>query len=54
MRALANAIADMFMDILGNDEYGVLTVALENIINKLDLRASMTAGEMDTVGATLG
>lgn len=54
MSALADAIADMFMDILGNDEYGVLTVALDNIINKLDLRASMTAGEMDTVGATLG
>lgn len=54
MSALADAIADMFLDILGNDEYGVLTVALENIINKLDLRASMTAGEMDTVGATLG
>ena len=54
MSALADAIADMFMDILGNDEYGVLTVALENIINKLDLRASMTAGEMDTIGAVLG
>lgn len=54
MSALADAIADMFMDILGNDEYGVLTVALENIINKLDLRASMTAGEMDTIGAALG
>lgn len=54
MSALADAIADMFMDILGNDEYGVLTVALENIINKLDLRASMTAGEMDTIGSALG
>lgn len=54
MSALAEAIADMFLDILGNEEYGVLTVALENIINKLDLRASMTAGEMDTIGAALG
>lgn len=54
MSALADAIADMFMDLLGNDEYGVLTVALENIINKIDLRASMTAGEMDTIGSALG
>ena len=54
MSAFANAIADMFMDILGNNEYGVLTVALEDIVNKLDLRASMTAGEVDTIGGALG
>jgi hypothetical protein len=54
MSALASAIADMFMDILGNDEYGVLTVALEEIVNKIDLRASMTAGEMDLLGGVLG
>lgn len=52
--ALSEAIADMFMDILANDEYGILTVALERIITKLDLRASMTASEMDTVGGVLG
>lgn len=54
MSALAESIADMFMDILGNDEYGVLTVVLEGIVNKLDLRASMTAGEMDSIGSVLG
>ena len=54
MSALASAIADMFMDILGNDEYGVLSVAMEEIVNKLDLRASMTAGEVDSLGGVVG
>ena len=54
MTALAEAIADMFMDILGNDEYGILTTTMEDIVSKLDLRASMTAGEMDAVGGALG
>lgn len=54
MSELAEAIADMFMEILGNDEYGVLSVALDEIIRKLDLRASMTASEMDVVGGALG
>lgn len=54
MTALAESVADMCMDLLGNDEYGVLTVALEEIINKIDLRCSMTASEMDVVGGALG
>lgn len=51
---LANAISDCISDFLANDEYGVLTVCLEQTIDKLDARASMTAGEMDTVGGALG
>lgn len=54
MTALAEAIADMFADILGNDEYGIMSVAMEGIVNKLDLRSSMTASEMDVVGGALG
>ena len=54
MSALADAIADMIKDILANDEYGILSVAMEEIVNKLDLRASMTAGEVDSLGGALG
>ena len=54
MSALCNAVADMFVDFLSNDEYGVMTTSLEGIITKLDQRAAQTAGEMDVVGGALG
>lgn len=54
MSALAESIADMVQDVLANPEYGILTTALEDIINKLDMRGSMTASEMDVVGGALG
>ena len=54
MSALCNAIADMFVDFLANDDYGVMTTMLEDIINKLDLRGAETAGEMDAIGTILG
>ena len=54
MSALCNAVADMFVDFLSNDEYGVMTTVLDDIINKLDQRAAQTAGEMDAVGSALG
>ena len=52
--ALCSAFADMMVDFLSNDEYGVMTTVLEDIINKLDQRAAQTAGEMDAVGTALG
>lgn len=52
--ALGNAVADMINDFLGNEEYGVMTTVLEDIIEKLDNRAAMTAGEMDAVGGAVG
>jgi len=54
MSALAEAIAEMIQDVLANDEYGVLTTTMEDIVNKLDMRGSMTASEMDVVGGALG
>lgn len=52
--ALCSAFADMLVDFLANDEYGVMTTVLEDTINKLDQRAAQTAGEMDAVGGALG
>ena len=54
MTSLAEAIAEMIQDVLANDEYGVLTTTMEDIVNKLDMRGSMTASEMDVVGGALG
>jgi len=54
MSALCSAIADMFVDFLSNDEYGVMTTVLEDIVNKLDQRGAQTAGEMDAIGSALG
>lgn len=54
MSALAEAIAEMMQDVLANDEYGVLTTAMDDIVGKLDMRGSMTASEMDVVGGALG
>ena len=54
MSDLSNAIADMFVDFLSNDEYGVMSTVLEDIIGKLDQRGAQTAGEMDAVGGVLG
>ena len=52
--ALCSAISDMFVDFLANDEYGVMTTVLEDIVNKLDQRGAQTAGEMDAIGGMLG
>ena len=52
--ALCSAFADMMVDFLANDEYGVMSTVLDNIIDKLDQRAAQTAGEMDIVGGVLG
>lgn len=54
MSDLSSAIADMFVDFLANEEYGVMSTVLEDIIGKLDQRAAQTAGEMDAVGGALG
>lgn len=54
MSALCNAITDMFVDFLSNDDYGVMTTVLSDVINKLDQRGAQTAGEMDAVGGILG
>lgn len=51
---LTNALSDCIADFLSNDEYGVMTTCLEQTIDKLDARASMTAGEMDSVGGAVG
>lgn len=54
MTALAEAIADMIQDVLANEEYGILTTTMDDIVNKIDMRGSMTASEMDVVGGALG
>ena len=54
MSALAAAIADMFEYYLGSNDCGVLTGCVQNAIDKVDQRAAMTAGEMDTIGGVLG
>ena len=54
MSAFCSAFADMIEDFLANDEYGVLTTAMEDIVNKLDQRGAQTAGEMDAIGGVLG
>ncbi len=51
---LCAAIADMLQDYLSNDEYGVLYPGVDGIINKLDQRGSMSAAELDGIGAALG
>ena len=54
MSAFCSAFADMIEDFLANDEYGVLTTAMEDIVNKLDQRGAQTAGEMDVIGGVVG
>lgn len=54
MSALASALADMFDYYLGSNECGVLTGCVQNAIDKVDQRAAMTAGEMDTLGGVVG
>jgi hypothetical protein len=54
MSALCSAVTDMFVDFLGNDNYGVMTTVLEDIIAKLDQRGAQTAGEVDVIGGVIG
>ncbi|MCQ2123330.1 MAG: hypothetical protein MJZ25_04015 [Fibrobacter sp.] len=51
---LCKAIAEMFADYLGNEEYGVLDPGVEGVVNKLDQRGAQTAAEMDGIGGALG
>lgn len=49
MSALATAISEMIQDYLGNDEYGVMTTKLEEIINKLDGFLTCTKAQSDAM-----
>ena len=51
---LCNAIAEMFGDMLGNEEYGILYPKMDDIVGKLDLNATKTASEMNVVRGALG
>lgn len=54
MSALASAISDMIQDYLGNDEYGVLSVKMEEIVNKLDGFLTCTKAQSDAIKMGLG
>lgn len=51
---LCDAIAEMIGDLLGNDQYGILTPNMDDIVGKLDVNATKTASEMNVVSGTLG
>lgn len=51
---MCNALAEIFGDMLGNDEYGVIYPKLDEIIGTLDINATKTASEMNVVGGALG
>lgn len=51
---LCDAIAEMFGDMLGNDEYGILYPNTDTIIGKLDLSTTKNAAEMNVFGGVLG
>lgn len=53
MSALCDAISDMIADFLQNDDYGVLTTTMEQIVDKLDQRSTMNKASMDTVTGIL-
>lgn len=47
MSELASAISEMIQDFLGNEDYGVMTTKLEEIINKLDGFLTCTKAQSD-------
>lgn len=53
MSALCDSISDMIADFLMNEDYGVMTTTLEQIVDKLDQRSTMNKASMDTVTGIL-
>ncbi len=51
---LCDAIADMFGDMLSNDEYGILYPNMDDVVGKLDLNATKNASELNVIGGALG
>lgn len=51
---LCDAIADMFGDMLANDDYGILYPNTDDVVGKLDLNATKTASEMNVIGGVIG
>ena len=50
---MSNAIAEMFHFILGDKQYGVLVNHVQDAVDKLDMRASANAAQLNTIGAGL-
>lgn len=48
----SNAISEMFNFVLGDDENGMLTVTIQDIIDKLDIRSSANSAELNAIGST--
>lgn len=53
MSALCDAVSDMIADFLSNNDYGVLTNTLEQIVDKLDQRSTMNKGSLDVMNGIL-
>lgn len=51
---LCDAIADMFADILSNDQYGILYPNMDDVVGTLDMNATINSAELDVVGGVVG